>query len=60
MSVWENISRTSDGPAVAPAEQGVSDPLEALSELRASFSPSEWLANLTKEELRKVAASRFM
>lgn len=59
MSVWENISHTSDGLAVAPAEQGASDPLETLSELRASFSSSEWLADLTKEELREVVASRY-
>lgn len=60
MSVWENVSRTNDGSAVAPAEQGASDPLETLSELRASFSSSEWLANLTKEELREVVANRIM
>lgn len=60
MSVRENVSHTSDGPAVAPAKQGVSDPLETLSELRASFSSSEWLTNLTKEELREVVANRFM
>lgn len=57
--VWENIARTGEVPEETPAEQGASDPLETLSELRATFSSSEWLANLTREGLREVVASRY-
>lgn len=58
-AIWENIARTGEVPETAPAEQGDSDPLERLAELRSSFGSSEWLVSLTKEDLREVIASRY-
>ena len=56
--MWENIARTGEVPTEGPTTV-VQEPMERLSELRASFGKSDWLVNLTKEEMRDVIASRY-
>ena len=57
--VWENIARTGEVPEEEPA-RGSRDAWERFMEFRESLPKAEpWLANLTKEEMRDMIASRY-
>ena len=56
--VWERIAQTGEVPEEEPVTVA-QEPMERLAELRALFGKSDWLVNLTKEEMRDVIASRY-
>ena len=59
--VWEHIARTGEVPEEESHVDQVTaqDPLARLEELRTAFGKSDWLVNLTEEEMRDVIASRY-
>lgn len=57
-AVWENIARTGEVPE-AGEEREEPDALERLRALRPVFGASDWLVNLTDEQMRDMIASRY-